>query len=97
MTNGALTPLLAPDELENHARLCSQTVLEIAAELDGDASASWSLTRRVRNAVGRTYLRDYFGNVVAAYDEVPALDELRPRIDQWLSEVKARRRAMGKA
>jgi hypothetical protein len=89
---------LSDDELERRARLCSQTVIEVAAELDGRiGGTSWSLTRRVRNGVGNSHLRDYFGNPVAAYSHIPTLSEVRPVIDKWLAEVRERRRQMGKA
>jgi hypothetical protein len=87
---------LPPDEIERAASFCSQTVLEVGAELDGRSSTSWSLTRRVRNGIGKSFLRDYFGNPVEAYDRNPSLSEIRPRIDQWLAEVRERRRQMGK-
>lgn len=83
-------------EIELAARLCSQTLLEVSAELDGSSSTSWSLTRRVRNGVGKSFLRGYFGNSVETYQGIPSLSEIRPRIDQWLAEVRERRRQMGK-
>lgn len=88
---------LSAEELERRARLCSQTVFEVAAELDGRITGTdWFLTRRVRDGLGKSYLRDYFGNPAATYDHVPALSEVRPVIDKWLSEVRERRRRMGK-
>ncbi len=83
-------------EIEGAARLCSQVILEVGAELDGRSSTSWSLSRRVRNGVGKSFLRGYFGNAVEVYDGIPSLFEIRPRIDQWLAEVRERRRQMGK-
>ena len=87
---------LSIDELERRARLCSQTILEVAAELDGRAGTDWSLTLRIRNGIGKTYLRNCFGNQVATFDEIPDLSVIRPRIDKWLGEVRERRREMGK-
>ena len=84
------------DELERAAALCSQTLLEIGAELDGSSSSHWSLTRRVRNGIGRSFLRGYFGNAAETFDGIPSLAEIRPRIDRWLAEVRERRRQMGK-
>ena len=83
-------------ELNSAAALCSQTVLEVGAELDGSSTPSWFLTRRVRNGIGKSYLRGYFGNAAETYVEIPSLADIRPRIDQWLSEVRERRRQMGK-
>lgn len=87
---------LSKDELESRAHLCSQSILEVAAELDGRAGTDWSLTLRIRNGIGRTYLRDYFGNPVATFDEIPDLSVIRPPIEKWLGEVRERRREMGK-
>jgi hypothetical protein len=64
--------------------------------LEGRCSPHWYLTRRVINGVGKSYLRGYFGNVVEKYDGIPSLAEIRPRIEQWLAEVRERRRQMGK-
>lgn len=87
---------LSRDELECSARMCSQPILEVGAELDGRVSTNWSLTHRIRDGVGKSYLRDYFGNPVETYDDIPALSDIRPQIDRWLSEVRERRRRMGK-
>jgi hypothetical protein len=88
---------LSNDELESRAYLCSQTILEIAAELDGRVGTDWSLTLRNRNGIGKTFLRNYFGNQVATFDNIPDLSVIRPPIDRWLEEVQKRRRDMGKA
>jgi hypothetical protein len=88
---------LSNHELESRAHLCSQTILEVAAELDGLVGRTdWSLTLRVRNGIGKTYLRNYFGNQVATFDNIPDLSVIRPPIDRWLGEVRERRRKMGK-
>ncbi len=87
-----------PDtELEKRAHLCSQTILEIGAELDGSIGTSWTLTRRVHRGFGKTYLRSYFGNPVEVFKHIPKLEEIRPHIDKWLAEVRQRRKDMGKA
>lgn len=80
---------LPEEEIERGARLCSQVILEVS--LSGSSRADWSLTRRVRNGVGKSFLRDFFGNSVETYEGIPSLSEIRPRIDTWLSEVRARR------
>jgi hypothetical protein len=48
------------------------------------------------HGIGKSYLRAYFGNVVATYPGIPSLAEMRLHIDKWLSEVRERRRKMGK-
>ena len=85
------------DQLERAAALCSQTVLEVGAERGGSSSPSWFLTRRVRNGAGKSYLRGYFGNAVETFAEIPSLETIRPHIDQWLAEVRERRRKMGRS
>jgi hypothetical protein len=88
-------PLLA-DEIERAAKLCSQTIIEVRAEKGGQSRPDWFLTHRVKNGIGKSYLRSYFGNSVETYSGIPSLSEIRPRIDVWLSEVRERRRQMGK-
>lgn len=87
---------LSESDLEKRAELCSQTILEIGAELDGSIGTSWSLTRRVTNGNGTTSLKGYFGNASEVFDHIPTLDEIRPPIDKWLAEVRQRRKDMGK-
>jgi hypothetical protein len=88
---------LSSDELKRRALLCSQTVLEVAAELDGRVGTDWSLTLRIRDGITKTCLRNYFGNPVATFGDIPDLSVIRPFIDTWLREVRDRRRNMGKA
>ena len=83
--------------LDEQAKLCSQTLLEVAVELDGRISTAWSLSWRVRNGKGKCLLRKPLGKIDAEFDFIPSFLELRPRIETWLLEVHERRRAMGKA
>jgi len=87
---------LSDDELKTRAHFCSQTILEVAAELDGRAGTDWSLTLRTRDGSSKVYLRSYFGNRTAAFDDIPKLEVIRPTINKWLQEVRERRRKMGK-
>lgn len=87
---------LSMEELERRAHLCSQPLLEVFAELDGRVGTDWSLTLRIRNGVRKASLRSYFGNSVQAFDHVPDFSEIKPTLDQWLREVRERRRKMGK-
>lgn len=88
---------LPMDEIQTRARLCSQPILEVAAELDGRTGTDWSLTHRVRDGVGITSLRGYFGHPASTFETVPDLQAIRPPINTWLEEVRERRKAMGKA
>jgi hypothetical protein len=87
---------LSTNELMSRAVLCSQPILEVAAELDGRVGTNWSLTLRVRNGIIKSCLRNYFGNLVASFENVPDLSAIRPAIDNWLKDVRERRRKMGK-
>ena len=87
---------LSFDEIEHAAKLCSQTILDIGADLGGGTSGDWILTRRVKDGIGKSYLRGYFGHAVEVYEGIPSLAEIRPHIEKWLSEVRERRRKMGK-
>ncbi len=84
------------EDLVRDAQLCSQNLYEFAAELDGTASSSWTLRIRTRNGSAVGQLCQYFGNVVEEFQDIPTLDYIRPRIHEWLNEVSARRRDMGK-
>lgn len=87
---------MSNEEIDRAAELCSQTVFEVGAELDGGSTTSWSVTRRVKNGVPKSYLRNYFHNSVQSFDGIPTFADIRPQIDQWFSEVRERRRKMGK-
>lgn len=87
---------LPSNELARRGHLCSQPILEVAAELDGRAGTDWRLALRVRDGGVKTILRNYFGNPVATFVGIPELSVIRPAIDKWLAEVRERRRAMGK-
>jgi hypothetical protein len=85
------------DELKRDAKFCSQTILEIATELDGRSSVNWTLSLRVRDGILKSSLRSYFGKEVQQFDSTPSLTDIRPKIDAWLAEVHERRKKMGKA
>ena len=85
------------DHIVKDAELCSQTLLQFAADLDGSPAVSWTLTVRVRDGQVRSYLKNFFGNVEANYDGIATLEDVRPRVHAWLREVKERRGHMGKA
>jgi hypothetical protein len=84
-------------EILADAALCSQKLLQFAAELDGSANVDWSLTVRVRDGRTQASLRNGLGKEEARYDGVPDLAGVRTRIDAWLREVRQRRTEMGKA
>ena len=85
------------DELKRNAKFCSQTILEVATELDGCSSVNWTLSLRVRDGILRSSLRSYFGEAVQQFDSIPSLTDIRPHINAWLAEVHERRKKMGKA
>ena len=71
-------------------------IVNYGGELDGRVGTDWILTRRVRGDSGKTFLRNYFGNKVATFDDTPSLSAIRPTIVKWLAEVSKRRKDMGK-
>jgi hypothetical protein len=85
------------EALLKDAELCSQKLFQLAPELDGSASVSWTVALRVRDGRVRSYLKSYFGKVEQTFEGVATLDDVRPRIEEWLREVRERRRQMGKA
>jgi hypothetical protein len=85
------------DEIIKDAELCSQKLLQFAAELDGSDSVSWTAALRVRDGRARSVLQSYFGKVEQTFDGVATLEDVRPRVEEWLREVNDRRRQMGKA
>jgi hypothetical protein len=84
------------DEILKDAELCSQKLLQFAAVLEGSASVSWTLALRVRDGRVRSYLKSYFGRVEESYDGIATLEDVRPRLQEWLRQVNERRRQMGK-
>lgn len=80
---------LSFDEIERAARLCSQVILEVG-EPNDRCRANWSLTYRVVNGVGRSFLRSYFGNAVETYTGIPSLADIRPRIDRRFPQRQIR-------
>lgn len=84
------------DDITKDAALCSQKLLQFAADLDGSARVSWTLTLRVCEGRVRSYLKSYFGMVEESYDRIATLEDVRPRVERWLKEVNERRKQMGK-
>jgi hypothetical protein len=84
------------DDIVSDAALCSQKLLQFAADLDGSSSVSFTLALRVREGSVRSYLTSYFGKVEESYDRIATLEDVRPRVEEWLRQVKERRKEMGK-
>ena len=85
-----------PDEIVKDAMLCSQKLLQFAADLDGSAHVSWTLALRVRGERVRSYLKSYFGKVEETFEVIATLEDARPRVDEWLRQVREGRKQMGK-
>jgi len=84
------------DEIVKDAMLCSQKLLQFAADLGGSASVSWTLDLRVRDENVRSYLKSYFGKVEETFEGIATLEDVRPRVEEWLRQVRERRKQMGK-
>ena len=87
---------LDPDQLIKNARLCSQPLLHFALELDGEAKVGWQLSLRLRAGQPISVLRSTFGRVEAEFDGVADLAATRGHVENWIREVRDRRRSMGK-
>lgn len=84
------------EQLIKDSSLCSQFLMQFAAELDGEASVSWSVTLQTKDDQTVSRLRNYFGNAEKSYQGVAQLEQVRPHIENWLRDVQKRRRDMGK-
>ena len=78
------------------ATLCSQKLLQFAADLDGSVHVIWTLDLRVRGENVRSYLKSYFGKVEETFEGIATLEDVRPRVEEWLRQVRERRKQMGK-
>jgi hypothetical protein len=74
----------------------NSTPHQVKGVLDGDVSVSWTLAVRVREGRVRSYLRSHFGNVKESFDRIATMDDVRPRVEEWLGQVRERRNQMGK-
>ncbi len=84
------------DRICTDAELCSQILYQFAAELDGDATPSWSVYIRSRNGQVTSTLRGYFGKLSKTYEGVVGLEVIIPEIEEWLHGVMERQKEMGK-
>jgi hypothetical protein len=82
-------------EILRDAELCSQNLLQFAAELDGSARVDWTLSVRARDGKVQSTFAQHFARGADKYDGVATLDDVRPRVEAWLAEVSERRRQKG--
>jgi hypothetical protein len=81
------------ERLCEDARLCSQKFMQVAAELDGSASVSLTVTlRQATDGTIRSYLKSRLGKVELEYKGVLTFDQVKPYVEAWLAEVAARRK-----
>ena len=85
------------DQILEDAKLCSQKLLQFALVLDGVKNINWTLAVRVRHGKVRSSLRPSLGPVRAIFEGVATLEHVRPHVQNWLHEVRERRKRMGKA
>lgn len=84
------------DEIIEASLLCDQAIVQVALELDGQASVIQRLAVRTRDGETKSRWRGYFGAAERTFDGVPSLDDLRPLIEEHAATVRSRRVAMGK-
>ncbi|MEL6341259.1 MAG: hypothetical protein AAFQ65_15250 [Myxococcota bacterium] len=87
---------LDPSVLMERARYCSQRLASFALELEGRVSVDWSLLLRNFGGPLRSVLKGSMGKTAAVFDGVASIEDARPYVESWMSEVRARRDEMGK-
>lgn len=93
-----ITKYTLPAEiLIEQAKYCSQKLYQFALLLEGTAHIDNTVS--IVNKNGKVYseLRGYFGKKAHIFDGIPTLEEVLPQIEQYMSEVAERRKAMGKS
>ena len=83
-------------ELVRDSRYCSQPLIHIATELEGDSRVGWRLSLRTRRGVQKSILRSNLGRVEKRFDGIVGFTEIRQTVEHWLAEVRRRRHEMGK-
>ncbi|MCA8937470.1 MAG: hypothetical protein KDB68_14840, partial [Planctomycetes bacterium] len=78
------------------SRYCSQPLIHIATELEGDSRVGWRLSLRTRRGVQKSILRSNLGRVEKRFDGIVGFTEIRQTVEHWLAEVRRRRHEMGK-
>jgi len=75
---------------------CPQKLFEFALELDGRTSVNNTviITSHQGKVVSR--LRGYLGDLIAEFNGVATLEEVKPHVEKYMSEIYERRKAMGK-
>ncbi|MGI4871938.1 MAG: hypothetical protein ACRYFX_12270 [Janthinobacterium lividum] len=86
---------LPTEQLIASARYCSQTLLEFALELDGEASVTNTLTLAHSNGQLTSSFRGFFGRQEAGFEGVATLADVQPYLEKYMAEVAERRQEMG--
>ncbi len=84
------------EELIANAKFCSQPLIECALELDGNSSVDHRLLLSYRNGKLISTLRGYFGKQTAEFEGIATFNDIKPHIEEYMSQVYERRKAMGK-
>lgn len=83
------------NEILADAALCSQKLLQFGARLGGSFSPAWTLAIRARDGKVKSYLNGPLGNTRVTYERIAGLSEVRPYVEEWLQQVRERRRELG--
>lgn len=84
------------DVLIEQTKYCSQKLYQFALILEGTASVDNTVSIVNKDGKIQSDLRGYFGRKAQTFDGIPTLEEVLPYIENYMSEVTERRRAMGK-
>jgi len=79
------------EALVTEAAFGSQKLFQFAPELDGETRPSWTLSLRIRDQRSFVTLETFGRRVEARYQNIPALEQIKPVIEKWLGEVAQRR------
>lgn len=69
--------------------------MQFGARLGGSFFPDWTLAIRERDGKVKSYLNSHFGNTKVTYDGVATIAQVRPHVEEWLKQVRERRKERG--
>jgi hypothetical protein len=84
------------DQIIENSKFCPQKLFEFALELEGKASVSRTLKLILKEGKLISSLRGHFGELIAEFEGIAAIEQIKPYIEKYIAEVYERRKKMGK-
>lgn len=84
------------EELINNSYYCPQKIIQFALEIEGHISINHTLGLQYRNGKLISRFSGYFGKQIIEFDRIATLEDVKPYVEKYISEVYERRKAMGK-